>query len=234
VDGGERVMDTRAAVLRPDFGGARPSLSERTYQELRAWIVEGRLAQGATLSERRFASLAGVSRTPLRAALSRLEGEGLVERLDNGAVVIRRFSMDDLLQILTVRRALEAEAAALASARVERGVLAGLRREAEPFARGDSADFERFWAHDDAFHDGLAAAAGEPLLGVMIRDLRRKARMCHVPRMPPSFTDQGQEHLALLDALDRHDAEAARRAMQAHLDAVRGRLVRWLTRTAPG
>jgi DNA-binding GntR family transcriptional regulator len=57
--------------------------------------------------------------------------------------------------------------------------------------------------------------------------------MCHVPRMPASFAEQGREHLTLLDALDGDDAESSRRAMQAHLDAVRHRLMRWLTRTGP-
>lgn len=206
----------------------RSSLSERTFQELRAQIMDGAMPPGAVLSERRIAAVLGVSRTPLRAALNRLEGEGLVERLAHGGVMIRRFSVDDLLQILAVRRALEAEAAALAAGRVAPSTLCRLRREAAAFAAGRSADFERFWAHDDAFHDTVANEAGQPLLGRMIEDLRRKARMCHVPRMPASFADQGMEHVVLLDALEAGEAEAARRAMQAHLDAVRRRLVNWL------
>ncbi|MFW5832612.1 MAG: GntR family transcriptional regulator [Pseudomonadota bacterium] len=214
-------------------GPDRPNVSERTYQNLRSRILEGGLPPGTVLTERRMAGLLGVSRTPLRGALSRLEGEGLVERLANGAVVIRRFSIDDLLQILTVRRALEAEAAALATGRASPAVLGALAEEARVFAAGTCADFERFWRHDDHFHDVVAEAAGQPLLEGMIADLRRKGRMCHAPRMPASFVEQGREHLAVLEALAGSDPDLSRRRMQAHLDAVRGRLVAWLTRTVP-
>jgi DNA-binding GntR family transcriptional regulator len=204
------------------------SVSERTYQELRARIIGGALPPGAVVTERKAADLIGVSRTPLRAALVRLEGEGLVQRLDNGAVTIRRFSVEDLLELLVVRRALEAEAAGLAAARAQPGATAALRAEAERFASGSDTDFDRFWAHDDRFHHWIADASGQTLLRTMIRDLRGKARMCHVPRMPPGFTRQCIEHLLVLDAIEAGDRDAATQAMRVHVDAVRQRLIGWL------
>jgi DNA-binding GntR family transcriptional regulator len=226
-------MSGHSSLALVATGSDRPNVSERTYQDLRGRIVDGVLPPGTVLTERRMAALLGVSRTPLRGALSRLEGEGLVERLANGAVVIRRFSIDDLLQILTVRRALEAEAAALATGRISPALLGELAEEARVFASGASADFERFWRHDDRLHDVVTEAAGQPLLAGLVDDMRRKGRMCHAPRMPASFVDQGREHLAVLEALAGDDPDLSRRRMQAHMDAVRGRLVAWLTRAVP-
>ena len=209
------------------------SLSERSYQELRARIVDGRLPPGTVVTERRLADLIDISRTPLRAAIARLEGEGLVERRADRRVAIRRFSTEDLLQILVVRRALEAEAAALAAGLLDASVHARLVAEATAIARDPAPGFETFWEHDDRFHAVVAEAAEQPLLATTIHELRAKARMCHVPRMPPSFRAQAEEHLRVLDALHRPDAARARAAMQAHLDAVRRRLLAWLAGERP-
>ncbi|QIE56629.1 GntR family transcriptional regulator [Pikeienuella piscinae] len=205
------------------------NLTESSYQGLRAQIIDGTLPQGSVLTERRIAGVIGVSRTPLRAALVRLEGEGLVERLPNGAVMIRRFYIEDLLQILTVRRALEGEAAALATGRMNTRLAATLAADAARFANAQDVALEKFWQHDDAFHDSIAEANGEPLLQDMIMDLRRKARMCHAPRMPSNFVNQAKEHIRILKALAGDDPERSRREMHTHLHAVRLRLVNWLT-----
>lgn len=63
--------------MAPDTEAEAPSLSETAYQRVRAQILDGTLKQGAILRERRIADAIGVSRTPLRAAVVRLEGEGL-------------------------------------------------------------------------------------------------------------------------------------------------------------
>jgi DNA-binding GntR family transcriptional regulator len=226
----------RERMIRPERGVdviaiESGSISEQTYQELRSRILDGRLAPGVTMSERGMAEAIGVSRTPLRAAISRLEGEGLVERLGSGGVTIRRYSIDDLFQILTVRRPLEAEAAGLATGHIDLDTLTTLTDEAQNFATGRWTQRERFWSHDDALHRLIAEMSGQDLLSDYIIELRNRARMCHVAQMPPHFREQGAEHLDLLECLGGHDPEASNAAMRRHLDAVEARLVSWLTRS---
>jgi DNA-binding GntR family transcriptional regulator len=208
--------------------GERTSVSEQTYQHLRSMILGRELAPGTTVSERRLAEAINISRTPLRSAIHRLEGEGLVERLANSSVVIRTVSVDELLEILLIRRLLESEAAGFAAGQLPAAEIERLRRESEHFAAAPEVEFEAFWRHDDRFHDAIADAAGKPLLAGLIKDLRGKARMCHIRRMPRTFQAQGREHIALLDALASGDAARARAAMAEHLDAVRNRLLAWL------
>jgi len=226
-----RGDEPMGSILSGRFGpGERTSLSEQTYQHLRSMILEQELAPGTIVTERRLAEAINISRTPLRTAISRLEGEGLVERLANSSVVIRTFSIDELLEILSIRRLLEPEAAALAAGRMGARRIETLRAESLRFAAAPEAEFEAFWRHDDAFHGAIAEASGKPLLAGLIRDLRGKARMCHLRRMPGSFQAQGKEHLAVLDALAAGDAARARAALLTHLDEVRARLLTWLGR----
>ena len=208
----------------------RSSISEQTYQQLRSMILEQELSPGTIVTERRLAEAISISRTPLRAALNRLNGEGLVERLTNGSVVIRAVTIDELLDILFVRRLLESEAAGLAADHMPAAVLETLEVTNEPFKTGQSADFDEFWQLDDRFHDAIADACGRPFLGSLIQDLRRKARMCNLRRMPATFREQGVEHAAVIAAIRAGNAATARTAMAEHLDNVRRRLVSWLSR----
>lgn len=210
------------------LGGERSSLSEKIYQQLRSKILGRELAPGSVVTERRLAEATAISRTPLRSAISRLEGEGLIERLANKSIMIRSFSIDGLLEILLIRRLLESEAAAHAAGQVPAAALAMLEAEARHFAEAPEAELEAFWRHDDVLHGAIARAAGRPILAALIDDLRGKARMCHLRHMPRTFQVQGREHLALLDALAAGDVDRARSAMAAHLDQVRQRLLSWL------
>ena len=88
------------------------TLSDTAYERLRDDIVAGRIAAETVLSERALTETLGLSRTPLRAALSRLESEGIVDRLSNGVVLVRSVTVEQLLQIVQLRQKLEAAAAA--------------------------------------------------------------------------------------------------------------------------
>ena len=208
----------------------RVSISEQAYQHLRSLIIEQELKPGTIVTERRLAEQLSASRTPLRAAIGRLEGERLVERLSNGSIVIRQVSTDELLEILLVRRLLEGEAAALAARRLAPAEVASMLAESRRLVASPEQEFEDFWRYDDRFHETIASGSGKPLLASLIMDLRNKARMCNLLRMQKNFQEQASEHVAVLEAVSEGDAARARTAMARHVDQVRTRLVNWLTK----
>ncbi|WZB62790.1 GntR family transcriptional regulator [Achromobacter xylosoxidans] len=94
--------------------GPALSVSERTYQALLDRIAARQIGPGEVLEERRLAEELNVSRTPMRAALNRLLGEGILKRLSNGSVVVHAFGVTELLELLQIRQLLEGQAAAMA------------------------------------------------------------------------------------------------------------------------
>ena len=93
-------------------------LSAVAYGALLDMILRGSIAPGELVTERQIAALLGMSRTPVREAVRRLEGEGTLERQRSGALIVRPYSMEEFLQALAVRRLLEGEAARLAAGKV--------------------------------------------------------------------------------------------------------------------
>src|SRR5689334_11720090 len=104
------VREAQGAAREPEEG----SVTERTYDALLDLVLSGELSPGDVLEERKLAAALAVSRTPLRNAMSRLLGEGIVARLSNGITVVRETGAAEFLELLHVRRLLEGEAAALA------------------------------------------------------------------------------------------------------------------------
>ena len=97
------------------------SLADQVYRRLSRMILTRRLAAGEALVEGRLAEEMAVSRTPMREALSRLAGAGLLERQGTGTYAVQRISAAEFFQSLAVRQLLEPEAAALAAGRAEAG-----------------------------------------------------------------------------------------------------------------
>jgi DNA-binding GntR family transcriptional regulator len=124
---------------------------------------------------------------------------------------------------------LEGEAAAQAVGKLSAGELATLRdRIGALMAKGRPPAAEH-WAVDDAFHDGIAVAAGNDLMVSVIRSLRHKTRIFDLKRMPDRFLPGCQEHLAILDALETRNRDATRAAIIGHLENVKASIIRKLT-----
>jgi DNA-binding GntR family transcriptional regulator len=218
-------MDT---LLSEDAGsGDTQKLSVVAYGALLDMILRGAIAAGEMVTERQIAMRLGMSRTPVREAVRRLEGEGTLERQRGGALVVRPYSMEEFLHVLAVRRLLEGEAARLAAGRMSRELLEAAR---ERIARlrldglGESARQD-----DRDFHAAIATASGNPVLATAISDLRRRTAMFRLGRLPERIDQVCDEHLAIVDALTSGDGESARTSMQTHIDNVRAHLLQRLT-----
>lgn len=220
-----------------------PHLTSDLAGALRADIVEGRITPGDRLpSESTLISRHGVSRTVVREAVARLQAEGLIHtRRGSGSFVLvpppsdspgaRRpaRTLEQRLELLEFRTAIECEAAALAAVRRSPGQLAALEAALGNFeaAGGNPAAALGF---DYAFHHAVAEASGNPYLADALQNLgpamiampRQRLEATAVPG-----TDIGPvsvEHRAVLNAVAAGDALAAAAAMRIHLAGSRRRL----------
>jgi DNA-binding GntR family transcriptional regulator len=200
-------------------------LSTVAYGAVLDMILRGTIAPGELVTERLIAARLGMSRTPVREAVRRLEGEGTLERQRDGSLVVRPYSMEEFLHALAVRRLLEGEAARLAAGKISREMLDAAReRIARLRSEGLAARRD-----DRDFHAAIAEASGNPVLATVISDLRKRTAMFRLGRLPERLDQVCDEHLTIVDALASGDGEAARAAMQTHVDNVRAHLLQRLT-----
>ncbi|MDA0564773.1 GntR family transcriptional regulator [Streptomonospora sp. S1-112] len=192
------------------------------YKELRAAIVSGEFDAGAQLGEVALAERYGVSRTPVREALRRLQQDGLVERGDRG-MRVRVRSPEEILEIYEVRIVLEGAAARAAAERRTRIDLARLHGAAEAMAATDAADGMAMAAANRAFHETVWAAGHNQTLTDLLMRLND-----HLARYPATtLTTPGRwesalaEHAAIVEAIESRDAEAAATRAEHHMTAAR-------------
>ncbi|MEH2472983.1 DNA-binding GntR family transcriptional regulator [Nitrobacteraceae bacterium AZCC 2299] len=219
--GGEKVASRRkrnAPTVRPRAEG---NITEATYKKLHDLIEARKLSPGEVIEERRLALRLKVSRTPLRAGISRLLGEGRLEQLSNGSVVVRNIGMAELLELIHLRLLLESEAASIAATRIAIDVLQPIKARLEDIIATAQISRTLHWTLDDEIHDQIAQNCGNRSLEKLIGEIRQKIRMCNVERRPERLLPASREHLAIVDAIINRNSAAARHAMIQHLTNVR-------------
>jgi len=220
----------------------RRALVDKLASQLHARVLSGELPSGTRLRQKALAEEFGVSRTPVREALRKLQAGGLVELQPNRGAVVRGLSPREIRDAYEVRAALEALAAGLAAERVNREQLRRLERAQGEFraalqgtitrrqgGREIAARDVRRWASaNDAFHQTIHEAGGNEVLAGTLAQLaqnfpRDLSRMV-VSESTAMLEANVREHEAILEALERHDATAAYERMRQHVTRA-GRLV---------
>jgi GntR family transcriptional regulator, vanillate catabolism transcriptional regulator len=145
------------------------SQTMRAQLRLRELILSGEFGHGDRMSELPLVERLGVSRTPLRMALARLEHEGLLQALPAGGYVVREFTRADIVEANELRGVLEGTAARLAAERgVARRELRAMRAVSDQVAdvvhEADYKSFERYFGLNGRFHSALVRTARSPLL----------------------------------------------------------------------
>lgn len=196
--------------------------SDRAYRALRDDIIDWALPPGTVLGEVEQADRIGVSRTPLREALSRLVADGLVAPQAGRGLVVTDVSVDNIRELFEVRRALEEQAARLAARRADATTFAALEAEflAAPtlLAADDPArhDYYDLVARFDAAMD---AAVQNPYLVAALRSLR--THLVRIRRLAKDdsarLRQAATEHLLIVRAVLAGDAELAAHATHVHL-----------------
>lgn len=196
-------------------------LAGTAYDCVLEMIVNRELPSGTVIQERKLAGSLGVSRTPMREALGRLEGEGWLVRLTDRLLSVKVVTLDEYLQALQVRRLLETRAVAMATPRIDKQVLERLRAEVRTLSNHKNPTYDMHWKADGDLHGALAEGCGNAIMATVIADLRRLTQQFEIQTIPRRIKPGCAEHLAILDALIAGDATKASKAMRVHLDCVR-------------
>ena len=208
------------------------SLTTLVLRELERQIVAGELAAGVKLNEADIAAQLRVSRGPVREAFRALEQSGLVRTEKNRGVFVRQLSIDEASDIYEVRAALDALIGRLAARHIRPEQVAQLRELIRRMqAAGRAKDADAYFPLNIEFHDVLAQAAGNKALLANYRRIvnelnlyRRETLKRNAAHIPVSTRD----HEAIVNAVDKGDADAAARLLHQHVIDSRDRLQRAL------
>lgn len=207
----------RSIPATSTIGATHQPLRERVRDLLRDRIVRGDFVPGDRLVERVLAEEMGVSRVPVREALTLLKGEGFVQEVPRRGVIVTVLAKEDVDDLFDVRDALDVQCARLASARAtdaEIEALAAIADDADAaLARGD---LEAVAEHNQAFHDALPRMAHNPILASTLEPL--EGRLHWVLRQNRSPEILLTEHRELVEALAQRDADAAAEVARRHVD----------------
>lgn len=182
-------------------------------------IRDGQIAPGTRLREEELARNMGVSRTPVREALSRMQSYGLIALRDGGLSVVE-LDRPQIMELYGMRAVLEGSAAGFAAENASSSDLVGLRHVANLFDKlGDEpADYARM---NTVFHRAISEAAHNRYQIRMIEELNDYLAL--LPRTTFEVPGRAElakaEHRRILDAIEKRDPEAAEKAARDHISA---------------
>ena len=196
--------------------------SNHAYAEIRSLILSGDAPPGTQLKEEHLADICGVSRTPVRDALRRLEAELYVVRSDSQRAFVADWSHEDVDEMFALRGMLEAHAAARAATRFDRATLNALiacNAAIEAAVLREHPDIAGFLDGNRLFHRIVIDTANSPRLAATLATLveqpviRRTA--LHYDRA--QLAQSAREHGELIQAFEAGDPDWARAIMTAHI-----------------
>jgi DNA-binding GntR family transcriptional regulator len=200
------------------------SLEASTYQRLRAMILDGAVGHGEPLVERSVAARLGVSRTPVRETILRLEREGLVRIIEGKGAFVASYTIEDVIEIYEVRQGLEPIAARLTCDHITLEDLKPFEQQfnrfkAQPALRANSSgswerlgrDFHRFIIRSSRNNRLIRIIEGMQDQIDLVRGIGRTVSK------NTSSESTWQEHFAILEALKARDPDRAETAVRIHL-----------------
>ncbi|MDB5744747.1 MAG: transcriptional regulator, GntR family [Polaromonas sp.] len=226
------IRSSPSDTLAPEPPEESGSQVVKAQLRLREMILAGELSGGLRIAELSLVERLGVSRTPIRAALMRLEQEGLLEALPNGGYAVRTFSERDVADAIELRGTIEGMAVRLAA---ERGaapvVLAEARaclQQIDSLLQGAALNdeaFSRYVVLNEKFHSLLGELSGSVFIG---RELERVASLpfaspsgfvvvqANSPQARDRFVVAQDQHLQVLDAIEHREGTRAEAIMREH------------------
>ena len=200
----------------------RRTLHDEVLERLRDMIIEGRLEPGQRINEGVVGAQLGVSRTPLREAIKTLASEGLVEIQPAKGAVVRRFSAQDLYQILEVLKTLEQLGGRMACEFASDATIAAIddlhRRMMALYATRERLEYFKL---NQAIHSAIVAASANTVLMEMHETLQARIKRLRFVgnEGPEKWAGAVAEHEEMMAALLKRDAAALTEAIGRHMDA---------------
>lgn len=196
-------------------------LREIVFEYLRQSILEGKLEPGKRIMEIQMAEQLGVSRTPVREAIRKLELEGLVVMVPRKGAYVADVSIKDVLDVLEVRMALEGLAASLAAEKIsddEIKELTSIYEEFESYYKKN--DIKGMIKNDQEFHNCIFNATGNDKLNQINNSLREQVyrfRVKYISRYNKA-KEIVKEHKDLLNAISNRDSDSAHKYGMKHIE----------------
>lgn len=196
-------------------------LREIVFETLREAIINGTLKPGERLMEVQLAEDMGVSRTPVREAIRKLELDGFVLMVPRKGAYVAGISTKEIADVFEVRAALEALAAGLAAERITEEELGDLHRlMVEVNISSEAGDLERVVRSDTDFHDLIFKASRNNRLVQIINKLREQIQRFRSTSLsyPGRIKETIEEHKKLLGAISDRNIELARNVAREHIE----------------
>ena len=204
--------------------GERKSLGQHVFENLKNAIVKGDMPPGGRLIESRLAETLGISRTPVREAIHKLEREGYLKKLSRGGFSVLGLSREDVDETFGIRSVLESYAARLATEKHRTNDLKPLEKKIKLYQKHlDSNDLDALPKINTEFHDLLYALSRSPKLIHMINNLRDQIYRFRqlILKNEKLAKMSNEDHKDMLERIRQRDADGVERLVREHL--ARGR-----------
>jgi DNA-binding GntR family transcriptional regulator len=201
-----------------------PNLTELTYRSIKRTVLLDGVDRPFRLTEEYLANRLGISKSPVREALNRLEAEGLIRIEARRGAYVRQFAAKEIRDLYDLRALLEdhSMATAVITPALLAELAASIARTEKILAEGDRL---KHIEEDLRFHFLITEATGNQELGHVFDNVQQKSVLCRMESYQLSATRSPAAHKRIYQALLRGDRQEARRAMQEHILYVRDRLL---------
>ena len=202
----------------------RKSLGEHVFESLKHSIIRGKISPGEWLVESHIAETLGISRTPVREAIHKLEREGLIDRQPRGGFTVLGLNRNDIEETFGIRSVLEGYAARLAAVKHKEEELEALEKKIDEFQNAlDRKKMNLLPTINTEFHDLLYSLSKSPKLINMINGLHDQIYRYREMILKDSkfAVTSNQDHQKMLKYIRKRDAHGAERLVRDHI--VRGK-----------
>ena len=200
------------------------NLTQQAYRAIRDEIISGKIDGQRHFTETFFAQRYGISKSPVREALNRLESEGLITIIPRRGAFVREFSIHDVEEIYELRELLETQV--VRNAILDRKVLDRLREIVSSAQSSlEKSDKPSYIRMDAAFHTVLAKASSNLRLQKILESMHNQMQMLRRQTFELTSHKSVKQHLQILQALQQNRRDKAAALMAEHIQAVRKRLI---------